>query len=332
MSNDGRELFVGQNTGRLVIYDVETGNELAEPEALGGGVLAMAITERGDGLVAADQTGTVRVWRRVDRKWEVERALQLGETPEAVFFSPHGERVAYLKGAQLDVWDVAAGTKLRSLPTKPDWTMRNGAFDMPRGRLVAAYVNEQADTVGWAVWDLETGERSHEFEMPSLGDTYANAIDLTKEGDRMAIGFDLALVVYGMTDYQQTNLSVVDSTMAVAFSPTNPYLAAANIRGSITVWNSATNRQLATLHLPTSSPSRIGLAFSADGGRLVASNADSIQVWDLTRADEITVMMGHNGAIPCAAFHPTWPTTGDWGQGRRSAVLESYHRPTNCLP
>ena len=55
-----------------------------------------------------------------------------------------------------------------------------------------------------------------------------------------------------MTDFQQTRLSVVDSTMAVAFSPTNPYLAAANIRGLITVWNSATNRQLATLQLPTS--------------------------------------------------------------------------------
>ena len=278
---------------------------VAEPEALGGEVIAMAINERGDGLVAADQTGTVRVWRRVDRKWKVESALQLGEAPETVFFSPHGERVAYLKGAQLDVWDVAAGAKLRSLPTKPDWLMRNGVFDLPKGRLVAAYVNEQTDTVGWAVWDLDSGKRSPEFDLPSLGDTYANAIDLTKAGDRVAIGFDLALVVFGMTDYQQTKLSVVDSTLAVAFSPTNPYLAAANIRGSITVWNSATNRQLATLHLPTPTASQIGLAFSTDGGRLVAANANSIQVWDLTKADEITVMTGHDGAIPCAAFHPT---------------------------
>ena len=96
----------------------------------------------------------------------------------------------------------------------------------------------------------------HEFEMPSLGGTYPNAIDLTKAGDRMAIGFDEALLVYGMTDFQRTRLSGFDATKAVAFSPTNPYLAAANIRGWITVWNSAANRQLATLHLPTPTPSR----------------------------------------------------------------------------
>ena len=73
LSNDGRELFVGQNNGRLVIYDVDTGRESGELEALGGGVISVAITARGDGLVAADQTGTVRVWRRVDQKWQMER-------------------------------------------------------------------------------------------------------------------------------------------------------------------------------------------------------------------------------------------------------------------
>jgi eukaryotic-like serine/threonine-protein kinase len=160
--------------------------------------------------------------------------------------------------------------------------------------------------------------------MPSLGGTYRNAIALTQAGDRLAIGFDLGLVVVGMTDYQQTNLSVVDSTMAIAFSPTNPYLAAANIRGSITVWNSTTNRQIARLHLPTPSPSLIGLAFSADGGRLVAANATSIQVWDLSKADEATVMTGHNGAIPCAAFHPSGQLLATGGKDKEVRFWNSF--------
>jgi WD40 repeat protein/tRNA A-37 threonylcarbamoyl transferase component Bud32/ribosomal protein S27E len=304
LSGNGHELFAGQNNGRVVVYDIETGTEQYVPDALGPAVISIAQTERGDGLVAADASGTVRVWQRVNRTWVLERTLQLGPTPETVFFSQHGERVAYLKGAQLNVWDVDAGAKLRSLATKSEWSMRNGAFNMSKGELVGAYVNEQADTVGWGLWDLGTGERSHEVEMASLGTTYADAIDMTKTGDRMAIGFDLALLDYRMTDFQHSNLPVVDSTLAVAYSPAHPYLASANIRGLITVWNSATDRQLATLHLPTSSPSRIGLAFSTDGGRLVASNADAIQIWDLTKADEVTVMAGHDGAIPCAAFHP----------------------------
>jgi WD40 repeat protein len=95
-----------------------------------------------------------------------------------------------------------------------------------------------------------------------------------------------------------------DSTKAVAFSPTHPYLAALNIRGWVTLWNSGTNRQLASLYHPAPKTSRNGLAFSADGGRLAASNADSIQIWDLIRADEKTVLIGHKDAIPCAVFHP----------------------------
>ena len=169
---------------------------------------------------------------------------------------------------------------------------------------MAGYVNQQADSVGWALWELDTGKRSYEFDMPSLGETKPDAIDLTKAGDRMAIGFDEALLVYELKDFQRSRLSGFDATRAVAFSPTNPYLASANIRGWITVWNSAANRQLATLHLPTRTPSEISLTFSADGGRLAASNADSIQIWDLGRADEKTVMAGHNGGIPCAVFQP----------------------------
>jgi len=304
LSNDGGELLVGLNNGRLFVYDVDSRQQVAELEGFAGQVLSIAITAAGDRLVAADQTGTMRVWRRAGQTWEVERTIQLADTPRLVVLSPQAERAAILKDALLEIWDIAAGAKLRSLPTESDWSMRNVAFDMPRGRLVGGYVNEQADTVGWAIWDLNTGERQHIEEMPSLGGTYGNGIDLTEAGDRMAIGFDEALLVYRMADFHRTTLTGFDSTKALAFSDANPYLAALNIRGSIAVWNSAAHRQLATLHLPALQMSRNGVAFSADDGRLVASNADSIHVWDLTRASEKTVLAGHNGAIPCAVFHP----------------------------
>ena len=304
LSSDGREVFAGLNNGRMVVYDADTAQERTELKAFAGKVISAAITEDGDALVAADENGTVRVWRRADQMWDVKQSFQLGEAPYAVVFSADGDRAAYLKDSRLEIWDVTTGTKLQSLPTKLDWSMRNGVFDVPKRRFVAGFVNEQEDEVGWSIWKLDTGERSHEFETHSLGGTYPNAIGLTTSGDRMVIGFDEALLKFAMVDYQQTNLSHSDATLAVAFSATNPYLVAANIRGRITVWHTASNRQLATLHLPTSTRSQISLSFSADGSRMAASNTDSIQVWNFTRADEKTVLTGHNGAIPCAAFHP----------------------------
>ena len=69
------------------------------------------------------------------------------------------------------------------------------------------------------------------LEIPDIGDTYANDIDLAEADDRLAIGFDEALLVYAK-GLQETRVLGTDATIAVAFSPTKPYLATANIRGS----------------------------------------------------------------------------------------------------
>jgi WD40 repeat protein/tRNA A-37 threonylcarbamoyl transferase component Bud32 len=304
LSRDGRTVFVGLNNGQIRIYDTSTGSASGELDASGAQVNSISVSSRGDQLFSADKAGALREWRRVGQKWEVERVTQICDSPDWVFFSRHGEWAACLKGHSLDVWDVARGTKLWSLPAELDWAMRNGVFDTSRRRLVASYVNERAGTVGWAMWDLDTGERlPGGANMPAIGDTYANAIDLAEADDRLAIGFDEALLVYEK-GLQVTRILGIDATKAVAFSQTFPYLAAVNIRGGITVWNSRTNRQLATLQQPRRGKSQDDLSFSADGTHLAASNADSIYVWDLTRADETTVMLGHEGGIPCAAFHP----------------------------
>jgi WD40 repeat protein len=273
-------------------------------EAGDGLVHSIVSSAGGDQLFSADAKGAVRVWRRVESKWNLERTFHVGDAPYWVQFSRHGELAAYLKDDSLDVWDVATATKLRSLQTEADWSMRNAALDMSLRRIAAGYVNKRADRVGWALWDLDTGERVHKVDMPSLGNTYLNGLDFTKANDRLVIGFDEALLVYEMANFQRTSFFGFDATKAVACSPTDPYFAAINIRGSITVWNSVNNQQLATLQHAQTGASREDLAFSPDGRYLAASNADSIHIWELTRADEKTVMVGHEGGIPCAAFDP----------------------------
>jgi WD40 repeat protein/tRNA A-37 threonylcarbamoyl transferase component Bud32 len=303
LNRDGRELFAGLHNGRLLIYDGGTGKKRGEFQAFAGPVQSIAIDATDEQLVAVGPAGFGRVWRRTDQGWALERGVPLGENLGFVLLSPEGELAVCSQGAMLNVFDVTTGTKLQSLPTEPGWAIRNAAFDMPNRRLMASYMNPHTDTVGWAVWDLDTAYRATQFDMPSLGSTYLNGIDVTREGDRLAIGFDEALLIYEMRNFQRTNVFGFDSTKAVAFSPTNPYLAVANMRGWITVWNSVTNRQLATLQIPRRG-SNDDLAFSGDGTHLAASNADFIQIWNLASADEKTVLVGHEGGIPCAAFHP----------------------------
>ncbi|HEY6565651.1 MAG TPA: hypothetical protein VIY86_14275, partial [Pirellulaceae bacterium] len=190
------------------------------------------------------------------------------------------------------------------MPVDQKWQIENVGFDLTQHRIIASYSIGDANEVGWALWDLDadTASPAHRVTMPTLGDTYAHAVDVTRSGDQMAIGFDEALMIYGMEDFQRINYYGIDSTKAVAFSPTIPYLATANIRGWITIWNSVTNRPLATLHHPRQGISLDDLAFSGDGNRLASSNSSSIQVWNLAAANEKLVMAGHRGGIPSALF------------------------------
>ena len=307
LNRDGQEVIVGAglNKGRLLTYDVGTGKQLAELEAFAGPIQSIAINSNDDELVAADRTGTVCQWRRVSQQWKLERTIHLENEPNStVFVSPDGELIACLNGPALELWDVATGSKLRRLSTESDWEMRNAAFDIPNRRLAGGYVNKQTDKVGWALWRLDSGEPLHQEEMTTLGGTYANDLDVTSAGTRLAIGFDEAFLVYDLNTFQRNDLNGFDSTKAVAFCPTYPYLAATNIRGWVTIWNSVTNRHLATLYQTRQRASRDDLSFSSDGTHLAASNADLVQVWDLTKASEKTIMTGHQGGIPCAAFDP----------------------------
>jgi WD40 repeat protein len=303
-SRDDKQLYAGTEAGGILVYDVASGHKAAELAGHNGRVHSLAMSDDDGTLTSADGRGSVRIWRRDGGTWKFERSLEMGEGPYCVFLSDDGERAAWLKGPELAVWDVREGKKHRSLPTESGWEMRNGAFDFKTGRLIAGYLNAKDDRVGWAMWDVDSGERLHEVDLPTLGGTYPNGLALTGPGDRMAIGFDQGLLVYSLENFERTSFSGIDATKAVAFRPMTPYLAAVNIRGRITMWDSITQRQQAVLQQPQTGSSNEDVAFSHDGVHFASSNADSIYLWDLTKASEKMVLNGHDGAVPCVAFDP----------------------------
>ena len=134
--------------------------------------------------------------------------------------------VAAATNESLEVWDVSAQKKLHTFPIEAGRTLQNLAFDFSLSRIFAGYTIKETDEVGWAAWELHGDPRPRDVHMPSLGQTYSDGLKAAPSGDRMAIGFDEALLVYDLASLQATRLSGFDSTKALAFSPTNLYLAA----------------------------------------------------------------------------------------------------------
>src|SRR5262249_31439178 len=145
------------NTSVLRRFDSTTGKTTAEIDVPYHRIDAIALRASGDELISADRTGTVSLWRLVSQRWQVVRDLKLGDKSRWVFLSRNGELAAAVRDNSVDVWDVDKSTKVRSIPTEPDWSIKNGAFDMSNHRIIVGYLNDRSAQVGWAMWDFGTG-------------------------------------------------------------------------------------------------------------------------------------------------------------------------------
>ena len=204
LNGDGRELVLGLTSGRILAYDAISGNQRGELMAFANSVDSIAITNDDKQLFAVDLGGAVRVWRRdgqdwsLDRRiqfdWNLDRNIQFGVNTKSVYISSAGEYAASVNGPAIQIWDTATGKQLNTFATEPDWTIRNIAFDVPNRRLVATFSDYNADSVGWALWSLNTAELLHQVGMPSLGNSFPNGIDIAPQGrsvgDRIRRGAD----------------------------------------------------------------------------------------------------------------------------------------------
>lgn len=310
LSDNGAELVAGTGDGRVLIYDAHTGQSteaaaaIEDEESPAGRVWAVAMDAAGKQIVAADSAGLVRVLQRTGRQWSRASTLQLGDEPGIMILSRHGTWAVIGSASALDVWDVARGERIQSLKVDPRWWVASGAIDEAGRLLAVSLTDNEADQVGWAVWNIDNGKIVKEATLPSLGGSYFRGLDLASGGNRMAVGFDEALLVYELPNFERTSFFGLDATKAVAFCPANSLLAATNSRGAVTIWNAATNREIAALTHPVTIESIEDLKFSENGRTLAACNHSSLQIWDLSRARERTVLKGHSGPIAGAAFRP----------------------------
>ncbi|HRZ57198.1 MAG TPA: WD40 repeat domain-containing serine/threonine-protein kinase, partial [Candidatus Paceibacterota bacterium] len=158
-SMDGRLLATGHFDGRVLLWDAESGDQLAAFDAHRECVMEVAFSPDGRWLASAGWDGALRLWD-VHRR---EAAGQFGRTEAPAYgitFSPDGRRAASggLTGpVSVGIWDVATREHLTGL-VGPGCFFFAPRFS-PDGRTLAVWKYTEDVTCFWRVNALEDIDR-----------------------------------------------------------------------------------------------------------------------------------------------------------------------------
>jgi WD40 repeat protein len=319
---DAKELAVGLLDGTICLYDPSSGTKLDELRAHQAEVRGLTFSSDGKRLISADRGGSIRTWQLDGaNRWQPGASFEVGEV-RIRRISAGGDLLALARGSSAEVWDVSRGQQMRSLAMDKGWTLLSAAFNRQGTRVAGAYSDQANAQKGLAVWDLDNGQCLWS-DVRDLGGTYMNAIAFSNDSRLLAIGFDEGLIVYETGSFRQRTFKRLGTTKALAFSPDSRYLAAVDIRGRLTIWNAATDREMAVVSNYRKTENHEALAFSADGSCLASSNAHTVRVWRLDAAKEKQVLLGHAGGIPCLAFNQDSSLLASGSKDRTAGLWDS---------
>jgi RNA polymerase sigma factor (sigma-70 family) len=164
---DGKTLYAGARSGRILRWDVPSGRALPDWPAHNGFVTDLFLRPGKNEIVSAGRSdGALRRWDAATGKALSTRNAYVGEI--AVARTPDGKGVVVVDEAgRLDLWDTATGRIMKTLQTAG--RDKHQILFTPDGKHLLVAAQSGPNTI----WDLSAGKRVGEFAPPPKKDPKA---------------------------------------------------------------------------------------------------------------------------------------------------------------
>lgn len=343
LSPDGQEV-VADRKGKIGVWEVATGEvapRFANLQSHSRGVVAVAVSPKGERMFTASHDGTVRAWHAETGEPIFERSGGEEPTLFCMELSPDGtllatggsnRRMQEPTGGEVQLWSARTGDPIRTLggPLARGRVTQHLAFSSDSRRLASATSGGRDGEVV-DIWDLESGGKLAQIR-PDPSGRRVRVLAVSPDVTRLFIVAPQPAVVsiwdaasgeskYGfLLDENATPEEAQDPkyrrkvqiTDAVINPQCTQIIVSADSR--IVIWDLATKRPVQTFETPgrQKTPGRLvgrKLGLSRDG-RLLATTewADSedgmnaIQVWDLAAGRQVAQFASSDGLATAFAF------------------------------
>jgi hypothetical protein len=266
VSPDGQRLAGGAMSGRVLLWNISDRQVVRVFEGLASKVRALTFSPDGQLLAAGTEDGHVRVWNT--ETGAVVQALQATDIIFSVAISPGNDLVAY-GGSHRAVWVAQLSDGAVRFGYRHDHTVNTLVFS-PGGQLLASGASDDTLKLVQVSDGTLVGILSH----PS----WVLDVEFSPDGGVLATAAgDGALRVWRSDGSQVLHTMQAHDSQAVsvAFSTNGQWLASAGLQDSrVRLWRVSDGRVLGAFQgeYPVQE-----VAFSADGGTLIATTTGALQ-------------------------------------------------------
>lgn len=274
------QVAVGDQDGRLLLWDIQDGRLQRAMLGIGDAIRAIAFSPDGATVAEGRQDGAVRLWDlRSEYGPELFAHTATGALTRLVFSPDKRLLAGGGDDGTLYIWRLASGEEIQRFQAHEDSIIAIALSPCSRRLITCGHDCAAIE------WDLQTAKPLHRFQgrlTNSLG-TVAYLPAATEPGfHSVVVGRDEGkLIIWDIPSARPLRImnESCDLFMALALSPDGRYLAVSDVSKKISVWDVETRSRL--YRVAESSAPAESLIFSPNSKDLMTGCDYTVQRWEV---------------------------------------------------